>query len=250
MMPGRSSLRVVVYTANIGGYDPRMPSIERVDSQLRYVFVTDDPWRFAEGESPWEVVATESLFDDEKLTSGFIKTHPGLFVPDADVAVWIDGNFENVSLTADVCRDAVRVHPAAAIEHLLRSTVAAEAAEVSRQGLDDPIRVEALLDRLRSAGFVDDWGLAATMLVIRDLRVGPVHRFNERWWSWIVDGSRRDQLSFTPALWAVGFAWERLAIEWWHPNEFFSRNRDHRDAPGRFIASTSAERGVEPLSSP
>jgi len=76
---------------------------------------------------------------------------------------------------------------------------------------------------LEVLGFTDDLGLSATMLLVRDLSDPEVRLLNRRWWYWILNGSRRDQLSFEPAAWSVGIDVNRLDVDWREDNAWMSR---------------------------
>ena len=230
-----SKAPVFVYTAIVGNYD-EPPRIRQAPSDVEFVLVSDQPQQ----QDPWQVVPIDRYWSDDKLTAGFVKTHPEFFIPPDATAVWIDANLDEIQIDPDRVHRSVSEASVATLSHLLRSSVREEAAAVVHSHLDTNVRVRAHVDRLGALGFPDDLGLSATMLVIRDLRDPRVRLFNHWWWDFILSGSRRDQLGFDAASWVTGVSVHRLDMDWREPNEWFHR-QEHSRGVGRQIDVEIAE---------
>jgi hypothetical protein len=224
---------IVVNTVIIGGYD-RPPSVVDASPEVEFVLVSDE----AHVGSPWKHAPVDRYWQDNKLTSGYIKTHPHLVAPPDAISVWVDANLHEIRIDPGLIRDLVKNSPVAAFPHLVRQTVSDEARVVTQQDLDDGRQVRKHMDRLRSLGFRDDIGLSATMLVVRDLADPRLRLFNQQWWQSIIGGSRRDQLGFEAASWATGIAVNHIDSDWREPNEWFTR-KEHSRPKGRRIRSIS-----------
>jgi hypothetical protein len=212
-------------------------------SDVEFILASDDsqvgrawkrsPWK----RSPWKRVSVDRYWQDDKLTSGYVKTHPHLFTSPDAISVWVDANLDKIRIDSDRIRDLVRSSPIAAFPHLTRRTVRDEALKVVENELDVGWRVRRHMDRLRSLGFSDDVELSATMFVVRDLGDPRQRLFNQQWWKSILGGSRRDQLGFEAAGWITGVEVNHLDADWREPNEWFVR-REHSNPEGRRIDST------------
>ncbi len=223
---------VVVHTAIIGSYD-RPPVVADASSDVEFILASDEP---QEG-SPWQLVSVDRYWQDDKLTSGYIKTHPHLFAPPDAILVWVDANLDEIRIDSGRIRDLVRSSPIATFPHLIRRTVSDEALEVVDNELDVGWRVQRHMHRLRSLGFRDDVGLSATMFVVRDLGDPRQRLFNQQWWKSILGGSRRDQLGFDAAGWITGVDVDHLDSDWREPNEWFVL-REHSNPERRQIDLT------------
>jgi hypothetical protein len=227
----RSSLRpVVVYCVITGSYDPP-PTVIQADPDISYLCFADE---LEAVPGPWELVRIDGYFEDTKLTSGYLKSCPHLLFSRDTVAVWVDGNLTELRLGRAEVFELVADRPVAAPAHRERSRVTDEARVVADLGLDHPARTASLLQHLADLGYPDDQGLAATMLLIRDLSDPDVHRANASWWSGIATLSRRDQLTFNIALWSVGIRWTEIDVDYREPNRIFNR-RPHAEPRGRML---------------
>ena len=227
--------RVVVYSAIIGSYDTQ-PVVRSASSDIEFLLVSDSPV----ARTPWKQVQVDRYWKDNKLTSGYIKTHPHLFVSDDSITVWVDANLGRLDLNSDSIRTMVDETPVWAFPHLIRSSVKDEARTVINSSLDHSWRVMRHMTRLESLGFPDDVGLSATMFLIRDLADPRVRQLNRTWWRGVLDGSRRDQLSFEPAAWAAGIDVRHLDVDWRVENEWAKRT-DHSDPQTRQVVGVTED---------
>ncbi|MBW2269358.1 MAG: class I SAM-dependent methyltransferase [Deltaproteobacteria bacterium] len=227
---------VLVYSAIIGDYDAP-PSVSDASPDVEFILVSDKAPR----ESPWKPVLIHRFWQDNKLTSGYVKTHPHLFAPPDAISVWVDGNLDEIRIDSDRIRELAGSSPIATLPHLDRQTVKEEAREVTERELDDGWRVQRHMEKLESLGFRDELTLSVTCLVIRDLADPRMRLFNQRWWQSILHGSRRDQLGFDAASWATGIDIHHLDADWREPNDWFIRGK-HSGPQGRLAKSAARDR--------
>ena len=195
---------IVVYTANMGGYDVLQPALPF--DGVEYV-VYSDVEQTADG---WRWVPTERLFAKiGKADSSVYKTRPHRWLPDADVWVWIDANVQLLvhpdRLLAFLSADGVAAFP-----HYLRECVYDEAVAVVAEGRADAGRVDDEMKWLRAVNYPENHGLAETGVLVRR-NMAEVCNLNDYWWNCLmIFQSWRDQLAFNPSLWVQRMEWGRL----------------------------------------
>lgn len=211
--------KTVFYTTILGGYDD-LPTFTAFDEQARYLCFSDT---LEDAPPPWEVVRIDPFFADNKVTNGFLKSNAHILFDDDCVAVWVDANLNDVTLSPSEALDLLAGRSIAVVRHNVRESIAEEAAIIASHGLDYTARVDRLQAHLSSVGFPDSGGLAATMLLIRDLRDPLVTEFETAWWDGIARFSRRDQLTFDYALWQSGQKASWIPVDWQVRNRIFVR---------------------------
>jgi O-antigen biosynthesis protein len=190
-IPDLGTKRVVVFTAIAGGYDKLAPPAVRPPN-CDFVVFSDQPMEI-EG---WQVQPFNYLNRDSTRTARFVKTHPHVYFPEYDYAIWIDANIGILGdirefiapLTADNAFIGIFEHP-------LRDCIYAEARECIKRRKDEESIITRHVDRYRSENFPEHAGLWETnVVVVRPNHPGCVALMSA-WWSEIESGSRRDQLS-------------------------------------------------------
>jgi hypothetical protein len=235
--------RLVVYSANIGGYDwgPALhPATDQADERILFSDAPID-------RPGWRNVVVPSHFADAKRNVQYLKTRPDLLFGEDARTVWVDASLRQVRLDADIMQRLVAPPGvvASAPPHLRRTTLRKEALVVERHRLDTPEAVRRGLALLDAMGFPDRSGLSAASFVYRDLRDPRVRAADQAWFRMILAGSRRDQLSFNAAYWSAGLRVHDIAIDWRRPNELFSRAA-HRSPVHRELSVTMAGPGEHP----
>lgn len=204
--------RRAVYRALIGGYEQLREEEVARDSELPFICFTDDPTLTS---STWEIVQVEPRLRLDRTRSARalkILGHPSL--EEFDQTLWVDNT---VALTAPPddlfdlwLGEGVDV---AAPLHSYRSSVLAEAEAVLDAGLDDFARVyEQLTHYLSDGADVLEGNPHWTGMLARR-RTHATARAMQVWWEHVLRYSRRDQLSFVPALRAAGAELHSVALE-------------------------------------
>jgi hypothetical protein len=87
-------------------------------------------------------------------------------------------------------------------KHPRRVCAYKEATVCINQRIDSPERIKSQIDRYKSEGFPQDYGLVMGGIISR-VHNKKAKRINYAWWNEIVNGSRRDQLSINYVLWKL-----------------------------------------------
>ena len=191
--------KIAVYTAVTGGYD-HLRSPEIVSPRCDYICFSDttisDP-------GLWKVHGVDYFNADTVRAARYVKTHPHVYLPDYTWSIWIDANLLIRMDLADLI-DAMNsdLHVALFI-HPDRHCIYDEGQTIIRRRLDDPNVARLQMDRYRNHGF-HSIGLHETNVLVRRHNEPDVISLNNRWWSEIENGSRRDQMSFNYAAWKQG----------------------------------------------
>lgn len=190
--------RVVVYTAIFGGYDDP-PFVKHPDPEISYVLFSDVA--LEQVPPPWQVKVVTPVFTDPQRDARRVKLLPHQFVPEFEISIWMDANCELLNLTRFTVLELLQDADVALSAHLDRSCVFDEAEAVLELQLDSKDRVTNQMATYRAAGFPPDFGLHATMFLMRRHNSPEVRRFSEAWWRQLHRHSKRDQLSFDFVRW-------------------------------------------------
>jgi hypothetical protein len=222
--------KIYVYTALLAGYD-ELPTIAQADPRIEFVAFTD--MEIAPSQ-PWSIVPVDDIFSDRKISSGFLKTNPELLFEQDSIVVWIDGNLRDLRIDCEAVLSWLSRSPVAAPPHLIREKIEAEKILMEYLSVEDRICANRLWQHICDLGFKDDQGLSATLFLARDLRDPRVRVMDRVWWDSILNGARRDQLSFNYAVWAAGLTCQSIEIDWRYVNPVFSVV-EHKHTNGRTV---------------
>lgn len=189
-------MKVVIYTANAGGYDICRPQVEQ-EIETEWVYLTDSD---VEPVGPWHIRPLPDWTGRHpRMVAKRPRMRPRDFFPDADFAIWIDANMSvtNPRFAHEAILDAGR-SGMAIWKHPQRQCIYAEArASLELAPLkyaDQPI--EAQVEHYRSQGYPENAGLYAAGTIAWDLHSD---RADEVGWRWLAECDRwsyQDQISF------------------------------------------------------
>ena len=198
-----SDIKVIVYSANIGGYD-NFISLKNYDPNVEYILFTDD----TEFKSDvWKVKSVDFLTDtlDNRKKARYIKLNPHLVLPPHDISIWIDHclepKFEDVSELLKYLNfgnSSIMCFP-----HPERDCLYDEGQVVLKLKLDTPEIVNNQMNRYHSMSFPRNYGLFENGFIVRRNNLKS-KMFNETWWKEISKNSGRDQLSQMFVSWSIG----------------------------------------------
>lgn len=198
-----SDIKVIVYSANIGGYD-NFIDLKNYDPNVEYILFTDD----SEFKSDvWEVKSVDFLTDtlDNRKKARYIKLNPHLVLPPHDISIWIDHclepRFEDVSELLKYLNfgnSSIMCFP-----HPERDCLYDEGQVVLKLKLDTPEIVNNQMNRYHSMSFPRNYGLFENGFIVRRNNLKS-KMFNETWWKEISKNSGRDQLSQMFVSWSIG----------------------------------------------
>ena len=198
-----SDIKVIVYSANIGGYD-NFIDLKNYDPNVEYILFTDD----IEFKSDvWDVRSVDFLKDtlDNRKKARYIKLNPHLVLPPHDISIWIDHclepRFEDVRELLKYLNfgnSSIMCFP-----HPERDCLYDEGQVVLKLKLDTPEIVNNQMNRYHSMSFPRNYGLFENGFIVRRNNLKS-KMFNETWWKEISKNSGRDQLSQMFVSWSIG----------------------------------------------
>ena len=197
-------MKIVVYTAIIGGYDTLNEPLVKPDG-VDFICFTDRDIK----SDVWEIRKVLPLYEDNTRTARKYKVLPHRWFPNYDISIWLDGNkvIEGDILTyVNYLRDS----DIALFDHMKcfdkRNCVYQEAMAIFSLGQesgkvfkDNPHTIKSQMDRYIADGYPQNNGLSFACGVVR--YHNRIIQTMEDWWTEIKHGSKRDQLSFDYAAW-------------------------------------------------
>lgn len=190
--------RDAIYTAITDCYDTLKPQPRSFAAGARQVAFLDPQTADLHGKHRrgWEVTLRGMQITEPRRAARYWKTNAHLALPEARVSLWVDASIAivapmNLQRLAGLFlgdRDICVFH------HHARNSIAEEAEACKRLGLDDAGLIDRQLAGYSAEGFPDRQ-LAELPVILRK-HTPAVQALNEAWWSQIVAGSHRDQLSF------------------------------------------------------
>lgn len=193
-------MAIIVYTAVTAGYDSLRTPPPRLQREADFV-------AFLEPLTPvngWQPRPLDSHYGDANRNAKRYKILPHHYFLQYDFSLWIDGTIE-LAFDFPICQltaylgdadIALRAHPR-------RCCAYQEASHCIQDRLDDRETIYRQVGRYTRDGFPANMGLVNASVILR--RHTPrVVEFCEKWWQEIVQGSRRDQISFPYVAWKCG----------------------------------------------
>jgi hypothetical protein len=187
----------IIYTA-LAGKKSIVRQPWKIDKGWRYICFTD------QGEEdipdPWEVWPLKKISEDPNRNAKQYKILPHRFLPGNSINIWMDANFRIKESLDTLISDKGLV----LFKHFERNCLYDEAEICKSMNLDNPSIIDSQINRYREEGFPENFGpFPECGIQIR--KNSPLNKtFLEFWWSEVIKGSRRDQLSFMYSVWKIG----------------------------------------------
>ena len=192
-------MRKIIYTAIFGNYDNlRPPKVE--NPGWEHICYTDNPnlyyeHKFEEVRDVWDVRVVDSKEFGAVKTARNIKICPPM---DYDICIWVDGCFE---IKTDLDKFVETYHNGVfTLSDHGRNCIYREGEVCAHIKKDSEEVINAQMQRYRKEGYPEANGMVATGMMVRNNRK-DVQELCDFWWSEVLKGSKRDQLSFNYALW-------------------------------------------------
>lgn len=222
-------MKIVVYTAIIGGYDTLNEPSYKPDG-VDFVCFTDRDIK----SDTWEIRKVIPLYKDNTRTARKYKVLPHRFVSEYDYSVWIDGNFDVVGDFRQLIDNSVmKVYDHTSC-YDSRNCVYEEANTIFRLGQepgksfkDNPYTIKSQMERYISEGYPQNNGLLSSGVLFRKHNDSDVIKTMENWWTEIKYGSKRDQLSFNYVSWKNKFEFKYIHKDVRH-NEHFDMKKHNK----------------------
>lgn len=192
--------KLVIYTVSTGQYDNIKNPIY-IDDNIDYFIFTDQE---LDNNSIWKrKPILENLKGKSPLEiARYVKINPHLFFNEYDYSMFIDGN---VCITCDVRplfytlieqKKTIAIH-----RHQNRDCIYDEAKAIYAAGKASMNSMSKQLSFYKKEGFPKHFGLFETNIVIRNHNDEKCKAVMNTWSAQITKWTKRDQLSFTYALW-------------------------------------------------
>jgi hypothetical protein len=187
-------MRRAFYTINFGNYDPiRIPDVITPGWDY-YVFTDKDinlpPYKVIKVDTglPVHLQARDCYINSQK------------YLPEYDLTIMIGGQVKlrgNLNEIIQKCDLSCDINT---FRHHARNCIYQEAQAVINIKYDSAERVTAQMNKYRTDGMPENYGLAEHGMIIRK-RGENIKRHEELWWEEVTTYSHRDQLSFMYILW-------------------------------------------------
>ena len=204
--------RIFVYTSIFGNYSGLIPqqNIKGVD----LVCFTDQDII----SKDWTIIKVNApISGDNTRSNRNYKLLPHKYVPkDYDISVYIDANIWVLKDIRPLVSRLMKTSKMACFDHNQnyadkRNCIYEEYRAIIEYGektgnyRDDPAVMKQQIDRFREEGYPEDFGLITGSILIRKHFDLEIIKLMESWWDIVLNGSKRDQLSFNYVAWKLNF---------------------------------------------
>lgn len=219
-------MKVAVYSAVFGGYDPDPYDVVRMHTQdVNFYWITDTVHKYKKRViNGWDIVHEPLYVIQDKYkfakTNRFYKLQPHKvdFLTNYDINVYIDGNKKlfNIDMLLEYCQELYDNPDLDAIfcRHTERDNAGQEAREVAKLRRDDPRKVITQYQEYITEGFPDNIPLIVASIQIRKTHSKPLQDMLDCWWGEVLHKSYRDQISMPYAIWKTNFTRYRTINVW------------------------------------
>ena len=191
-------VELAVVTANFGGYDRLLPV--RPDWTRGADFFVATDMEFGE-TGAWRPLALNFHHPDPRRKARFLKLHLPTYFREYRRVLWIDSNVLLCGDPFGILKEyGVWDSEFATFRHWQRANLVDEAAACVMLGKEDPSTVSEHLEMVARHGDPSRRHVFATMVMMLDPNSANVRRMSDTWWSFMVRGSKRDQLSLSEAI--------------------------------------------------
>ena len=223
----------LVYTAIFGGRD-KLYDPQYVDENCDYVCFTDNSTFTS---NIWNICHMSPIFNDPVMSAKLYKILPQNFFSNYEQSAWIDGNMMIKSSLIDIFK-FIDNAPLACFDHneSTLDSVNCIYDEAERLLLKikhgkhptlDPDLILRQISLLEREHYPKQNGLISGNLLLRNHMNMDCINMMQMWWSAILNGSRRDELSFNYLAWKTGFSFNFVPGDFKN-NEWFIFNKHIR----------------------
>ena len=195
----------VIYSCITGGYDEIFMH-DYINPEYDYILFTDNKELLKKDFlHVWKIQPLRFTALDNTRNARWHKLHPHILFPQYTYSLWIDSNINILSdFLQKIIRDSIAAKDIliSSSKHPLRVFLPDEVAACVKLSKDIESVMEQQLKEVEKTGFPMDYPFFyETNFLFRKHFEPSVQRTMADWWQWIENFSKRDQLSFTVALW-------------------------------------------------
>jgi hypothetical protein len=156
----------------------------------------------------WEIRKSKGEeFNSSVLNAKQFKLLPHKFLAEYDTTIWVDGSIKTKNIVEFI--ELYNKNEMVVFDHNhttfdKRDCIYDEAKVVMSQGLDKKSTINKQIGEYKSEGFPKNNGLICGGVLLRK-NTDLINKIMDEWWSEIIKGSFRDQLSFNYVAWKNDF---------------------------------------------
>ncbi|MBK6621190.1 MAG: DUF616 domain-containing protein [Saprospirales bacterium] len=211
--------KIAVYTCIYGGYDKLLAPLNvELLNQADFFCFSDKNIK----SDIYKVITTNFDFFDPVKNSRYAKINPHLFFKEYDYSIYIDANHRIVTNDLEgLISKHLKDSNIARFRHDIRDCLYQEATMCIQNKLDEEAIILQQMERYRADGFPEHFGLGANCFIIRRHNEKDVVDHSKLWWNEVLNGSRRDQLSFEYVRWKLNTASTFIDERWYFSNIYY-----------------------------
>lgn len=203
---------MIVFTAIFGDYDELHEPLV-LSPGVHHICFTDKPIT----SQQWEIRKVHPRYDPVR-SAREVKIRIHKYLPFYEgKTLWVDANLQ---IKKDLSALFKHSSPFTLLKHPDRSCIYDEARECMRLNKDNWKTIQEQMNEYYIDGFPKNQGLVATGVMIRENKK-HIADFCELWFQELLDGSRRDQLSFNYVNWKNPVLYDTLSFSL--INEYFNK---------------------------
>ena len=200
-----------VYTCITGNYDALIIP-KCINQNYDYVCYTDSEILLMKKHAgPWEIRPLLHMSKDITRTSRWHKINGYRYLGDYISSIWIDANI-NIITDCMYAYFSQEFRDLVVPIHSDRDCIYQEIDACRSLNLDDETIILEMLSKLVDDGMPQHFGLNDTSLIYRKHNTVSVDSLMDEWWYYVLNYSKRDQLSFTYLLWKHGVSFVDIAM--------------------------------------
>ena len=199
----------VVYTVIVGDYDDVLEPLVK-NEEWDYILFTDN--RNIRSDI-WNVIYIDNSSKlDMARFSRKCKILPYDYLDDYDYSIYLDGSLQIIGDLQEYIMDYSKNAPMLCMAHPENTDIYEEAKLCLEMGKGDREQLLRQIEEYKRQGFPDHYGLTANGVLVRDHKDDKLRILMKRWWDEIMNGSSRDQISFTFCCWKDNFIFDVAPI--------------------------------------
>ena len=194
----------VVYTCISGGHNDLVQH-KYCNQDYEYICFTDNNDLLSQGKCGiWHIRPLLFTKLDDHKNSRWHKILPHIIFPEYEQSIWVDANINILSDYIFKIFAKKNKHGMYIQNHSERNCIYKEIEAVRSLGYETENALENINKLLSDEKFPQHYGLTDNSIIYREHHDTSIIDLMERWWYFIENYSRRDQLSFSYVLWKKG----------------------------------------------
>ncbi len=189
---------LAVVSTSFGDENRLLPVIGEWAQTTDFLLLTD---RKFDSPGCWQYLHANYFHVNSRRRAAFFKTHLPTYFEEYERVLWVDGDVL-------ICRDPHRTlleygvwgHDFATFPHRPQGNPMAEAATYVRLGKEDPRRMGVHLGEFRGHPAFEKLNTVDTAVMMINPRSEAARKLSATWWTHIMRGSKRDELSLPLAI--------------------------------------------------